>query len=130
MRRFLIQRLIAFVPTLLGISLIVFLVIRLIPGDTLSAMIGTQFKLTAAQAAALRQYFGLDKSLPEQYWIWLTSALRGDFGYSVRSGQPVLSEILNRVPITLELAIGAMLIALVIGMPLGIVSAVKRDSPL
>lgn len=130
MRRFLIQRLIALVPTLLGISIIVFLVIRLIPGDTLSAMIGTQFKLTEAQAAALRQYFGLDKSLPEQYFIWLTSALHGDFGYSVRSGQPVLSEILNRFPLTLELAIFAMLIALAIGIPLGIISAVKRDTPI
>ncbi|MBI3734142.1 MAG: ABC transporter permease [Chloroflexi bacterium] len=128
MRRFLIQRLLAFVPTLVGISIVVFLVMRLIPGDTISAMIGTQYKLTEAQAAALRAYFGLDKPLPEQYLIWLTAALRGDFGYSVRSGQPVLPEILNRFPLTLELALLAMMIALAIGLPLGVVSAVKRDS--
>ena len=77
----------------------------------ISAMIGTQYKLTEVQAASLRAYFGLDKSLPEQYWIWLTNALRGNFGFSVRSGQPVLGEILNRFPLTLELAAGAVIVA-------------------
>jgi peptide/nickel transport system permease protein len=126
--RYLVQRLIALIPTLLGISIIVFLVLRLIPGDTISAMIGTQYKLTEAQAAALREYYGLDKPLHEQYIHWLLAALRGDFGFSVRSGQPVLSEILSRFPLTLELAILAMVIALIVGMPIGVVSAVKRDS--
>jgi len=115
-------------PTLLGISILVFLVMRLIPGDTISAMIGTQFKLTEAQAASLRAYYGLDRSLPEQYWIWLTSALHGDFGLSVRTGEPVLSEILDRFPLTFELAILSMLIAVFIGIPVGVASAVKRDS--
>jgi len=128
MQRFILQRLVALVPTLLGISIIVFLVMRMIPGDTISAMIGTQYKLTEAQAAALRQYYGLDKSLPEQYVIWLTNALRGNLGFSVRSGQPVLAGILNRFPLTLELAIVAVIIALAIGMPIGVLSAVKRDS--
>ncbi len=130
MQRFILQRLIALVPTLLGISIIVFLVMRLIPGDTVSAMIGTQYKLTEAQAAALRAYYGLDKSLPEQYVIWLMNALHGNFGFSVRSGQPVLGEILNRFPLTLELALVAVVIGLCLGLPIGIVSAVKRDSPL
>jgi peptide/nickel transport system permease protein len=100
----------------------------MIPGDTISAMIGTQYKLTESQAASLREYFGLDRSLPEQYWRWLTAALRGDFGLSVRSGTPVLQEILNRFPLTLELTLIAMVIALIIGLPIGIFSAVKRDS--
>ncbi|MEZ4729083.1 MAG: ABC transporter permease [Caldilineaceae bacterium] len=107
----------------MGISIIVFLVIRLIPGDTISAMIGTQYKLTEVQAEALRHYFGLDRPLPEQYWRWLTAAVRGDFGYSVRSGQPVLQEILARFPLTLELALLSMFIALGIGLPIGVVSA-------
>jgi peptide/nickel transport system permease protein len=128
MQRFILQRLIALVPTLFGISIIVFLVMRLIPGDTISAMIGTQYKLTEIQAASLRAYFGLDKSLPEQYWIWLTNALQGNFGFSVRSGQPVLGEILNRFPLTLELAAGAVIVGLLIGLPIGILSAIKRDS--
>jgi peptide/nickel transport system permease protein len=130
MQRFLAQRLIAFVPTLFGISIIVFLVMHLIPGDAITAMIGTTFKLTAAQAASLREYYGLDKPLYEQYLHWLTAALHGDFGYSVRSGQAVLPEILSRFPLTLELALLAMVIALVLGIPIGVVAAVKRDSTL
>ncbi|HRE26273.1 MAG TPA: ABC transporter permease, partial [Anaerolineales bacterium] len=82
MRTFVIKRLLTLIPTLLGISVIVFLVMRLIPGDTISAMIGTQFKLTEAQAEAMRRYYGLDKSLPEQYGLWLGAAVQGDFGYS------------------------------------------------
>ena len=128
MQRFILQRLVALVPTLFGISIIVFLVMRLIPGDTISAMIGTQYKLTEVQAASLRAYYGLDKSLPEQYWIWITNALQGNFGFSVRSGQPVLGEILNRFPLTLELAAGAVIVGLLIGLPIGILSAIKRDS--
>ena len=128
MHRFILQRLVALVPTLFGISIIVFLVMRMIPGDTISAMIGTQYKLTDAQAAALRAYYGLDKSLPEQYVIWLTNALGGNLGFSVRSGQPVLAEILDRFPLTLELAIVAVIIGLIIGMPIGVLSEVKRDS--
>ncbi len=130
MQRYLAQRLIAFIPTLFGISIVVFIVMRLLPGDAINAMVGTSFKLTDAQIAALRAYFGFDKPLHEQYWIWLTAALRGDFGFSVRSGIPVLPEILARFPLTLELAILAMLIATTIGIPIGILAAVQRDSTL
>jgi len=130
MSTYIFRRILALIPTLLGISVIVFLVIRLIPGDTISAMIGTQFKLTETQAESLRRYYGLDKPLPEQYWLWLTAAVRGDFGLSVRTGRPVLSEILSRYPLTLELALLAMVIAITIGIPVGILSAVRRNSAL
>src|SRR5574341_1457526 len=100
MRRYFVRRLIALIPTLLGISIIVFIVMHLIPGDTITAMIGTQYKLTEAQASALREYFGLDKPLPEQYGRWMVAMLRGDFGYSVRKGEPVLSLILHHFPLT------------------------------
>lgn len=130
MSAYIFRRILALIPTLLGISVIVFLVIRLIPGDTISAMIGTQFKLTETQAEALRRYYGLDKPLPEQYWLWLTAAVRGNLGLSVRTGRPVLSEILSRYPLTLELALLAMVIAITIGIPVGILSAVRRNSAL
>ena len=130
MSSYVIKRILVLIPTLLGISVIVFLVMRLIPGDTISAMIGTQFKLTEAQAEALRAYYGLDKPLTQQYLLWLTAALRGDLGLSVRTGRPVLGEILNRYPLTLELALLAMLIAVTIGIPVGILSAVRRNSAL
>lgn len=128
MSRYIAKRLLMLIPTLLGISIIVFLVMRLIPGDTISAMIGTQFKLTEVQAEALRAYYGLDQPLYIQYWRWLVAALQGDFGLSVRTAEPVLSEILGRFPLTLELALLAMIFALVVGIPIGILSAVKRES--
>ena len=128
MQTFLTKRLLALVPTLLGVSLVVFVVIHLIPGDTISAMIGTTYKLTETQAAALRAYFGLDRPLHEQYVRWILSALRGDLGYSVRSGQPVLTEILSRFPVTLELTLFSLVIALVLGIPIGVLSAIKNDS--
>ncbi len=128
MSSYIVKRILVLIPTMLGISIIVFLVMRLIPGDTISAMIGTQYKLTEAQAEALRRYYGLDKPLLEQYWLWLTAALRGDFGLSVRTGRPVLSEILSRYPLTLELALLAMVIAVIAGIPVGILSAVRRNS--
>jgi peptide/nickel transport system permease protein len=128
MQSFLSRRLIAFIPTLLGITIIIFIVMHLIPGDTIDAMIGTEFKLTEVQAQALREYFGLDKPLPEQYARWLLAAARGDFGYSVRKGEPVLPLILRHFPLTLELAVLGMAVALLLGIPLGVLSAVKRDS--
>jgi peptide/nickel transport system permease protein len=128
MRNYILKRLLATIPTILGISIIIFLIMRMIPGDTISAMIGTQYKLTEAQAASLRAYYGLDKSLPEQYLSWLGNALQGNLGLSVRAGTPVLSEILGRFPLTFEMTILAMIIALLIGLPIGILSAVKRDS--
>jgi peptide/nickel transport system permease protein len=128
MRNYIFKRLLVAIPTILGISLVVFLIMHLIPGDTIQAMIGTQYKLTDAQVQSLRAYYGLDKPLPMQYLSWLVNALQGNLGISVRAGTPVLSEILNRFPLTFELTILAMLIALVIGLPIGILSAVKRDT--
>lgn len=128
MRQFLSQRLLAFIPTLLGVSLIVFLVIRLIPGDTIAAQFGTQTILTPAQRASLLEYYGLDKPVAEQYARWAGGVLRGDLGISVRSGKPVLGEILNRFPLTLELTLMAMLIALALGIPIGVLTARYRGT--
>ena len=130
MRNYIFKRLLSAIPTILGISIVIFLIMHLIPGDTISAMIGTQYKLTETQAQSLRAYYGLDKSLPEQYINWLVNALQGNFGLSVRAGTPVLNEILSRFPLTLEMTFLAMIIALIIGLPIGILSAVKRDSAL
>jgi len=93
--RYLATRLIGAIPTLLGVSVLTFLFIRLIPGDAIAARLGTSTALTPEQLAGLRAYFGLDQPLYQQYWTWLTSLLHGDFGYSIRTGRPVLVEILN-----------------------------------
>ena len=106
MRNYIAKRLLTMIPTLLGISIVIFLIMRMIPGDTITAMIGTQYQLTEAQAEAMRAYYGLDKSLPVQYITWLTNALRGNFGYSVRTtrepGGCALAESIRQLLLTKE----------------------------
>jgi len=128
--RYLAQRLLGAIPTLVGISLLTFLFIRLLPGDAIAARLGTSTALSPEQLASLRAYFGIDQPLHLQYWNWLTSLFRGDAGYSIRTGRPVLVEIAERLPATLELAAAAALIAVAIGIPLGLLSAVRRGSRL
>lgn len=129
MLRYLTQRALAFIPTLLGVSILIFTAIRLVPGDAITAMLGTEAgMLTDVQRASLRAYFGLDKPPVVQYFSWLGNALHGNLGLSVRYGQPVLNIIVSAFPVTLQLAFMALIIALVIGVPLGVLSAVKRDS--
>jgi peptide/nickel transport system permease protein len=113
-----------------GVSLLTFLFIRLIPGDAIAARLGTSTALSPEQLASLRAYFGLDQPLPVQYWTWVTSLLRGDAGFSIRTGRPVFVEIAERLPATLELAGAAAAIAILLGVPLGLVSAIRRGSRL
>jgi len=128
--RFLLQRIVAFVPTLVGISILVFFVIRQIPGDAITAKLGAEAaaELTPAQEAAYRAYFGLDKPLTQQYIDWVGGILRGDMGFSEVRREPVLTAILKTFPLTLELTLLALVIALVIGIPIGVLSAVKPNS--
>ena len=129
MLRYLTQRALAFIPTLLGVSILIFTAIRLVPGDAITAMLGTESgMLTDVQRASLRAYFGLDKPPVVQYFNWLGNALRGNLGLSVRYGQPVLNIIVSAFPVTLQLALMALIIALVLGVPLGVLSAISRDS--
>jgi peptide/nickel transport system permease protein len=125
---YLAKRLLGAVPTLIGVSLLTFLFIRLIPGDAIAARLGTSTALDPEELASLRAYFGIDQPLHVQYWNWLTSLLRGDFGYSIRTGRPVLVEIAERLPATLELAAAATVIAVAIGLPLGLLSAMRPNS--
>ncbi|HYR93010.1 MAG TPA: ABC transporter permease [Methylomirabilota bacterium] len=128
--RYLALRLASGIPTLIGVSVLTFLFIRLIPGDAIAARLGTSTALTPEQLASLRAYFGLDQPLPVQYWDWVSSLARGDAGYSIRTGRPVFVEIAERLPATLELATAATLIAIAIGIPLGLLSAMRPRSRL
>ncbi|MGE3796466.1 MAG: ABC transporter permease [Thermomicrobiales bacterium] len=129
--RYLIQRLLIAIPTLLGVSVLVFLAIRAVPGDSITAMLGTESGLlTQTQRESLEAYFGLDKSPVAQYFSWLGHVLQGDLGYSVRLGDPVLDLILHRLPVTFELALLSVIVALSVGVPLGISSAIYRNSAL
>jgi peptide/nickel transport system permease protein len=124
------QRLLTFPLILLGVSVLVFFSIRLIPGDAITAMLGTEAGLlTPVQRASLAAYFGIDQPIHTQYWRWLTGLFQGDLGISVTYGRPVLSVILERFPLTLELALLAMVIALGIGIPAGVLAATRNERP-
>ena len=123
---FLARRLALTIPVLLGVATLVFALIHLIPGDPAQAMLGE----TAAEqdVQALRQRLGLDRPLVEQYGTFLIGAVRGDLGTSLRTNEPVSEAIVARLPATLELAAAAMLVAIGVAIPLGIVAAVGRGT--
>ena len=123
---FVSRRLLYLVPVLIAVSLLTFLVAALLPGDLAVAMLADE--ATPEKVAALRSEMGLDQPLVVQYLHWLGSALIGDLGRSLRTGEKVLSAILQRLPVTLELMLFAQLIALAIGIPLGILCAVRNGS--
>lgn len=126
MLRYTLRRLIALIPVLFGVSLIVFLFLHLIPGDPASAMLGDH--ATPDAIARLRAAYGLDQPLPAQYALYVSHLVQGDLGRSIRTSQPVTAEMAQRFPATLELTIVAMLFAVLIGLPAGIVSAWRRGS--
>ncbi len=129
MLRYLAQRAVAFIPTLIGVSLLVFFAIRLIPGDAITATLGTESgMLTQNQRAALERYYGLDRPAGEQYFVWLGEAVQGNLGFSIRYGEPVLALILARFPLTLQLAVMAVVIGLAIGLPIGLLSAIRHNT--
>jgi peptide/nickel transport system permease protein len=126
MREYLLQRLLQLVPVLFFLSVIVFAIVRLIPGDPAAIRLGME--ATPEGIAAVRHEMGLDQPVFVQYGIWLGDVLRGDFGTSWVSKQPVLQLIMLKLPASLMLACTALLIALVIAIPAGIISGVKQHS--
>ena len=127
MGRYLVVRLYSMALTLVGLTVLVFLMLRLIPGTVVEQMIGADAVVSPAMVAELRRFFGLDQPWYVQYWEWLSRLARGDLGTSWRTGKPVLQLILERLPVTLELTTLAVGFALVIGMTAGIVSAVRQN---
>lgn len=121
------HRLLISVPTLIGVSLVAFLLIRLVPGDPVQIMIGER-GASPEVIQELRANLGLDRPLIEQYFQFIANALQGDFGTSVISKKPVWEEFKDRFPATLELGLAGLLWAVVLGIPLGIIAAVKRNS--
>jgi peptide/nickel transport system permease protein len=124
--RFLARRLALTVLVLLGVATLVFSLIHLIPGDPAQAMLGEA--ASQKDVDDLRQRLGLDRPLLEQYVAFLRGAIRGDLGTSFRTGQPVTSQIVERMPATMELAAAAMLVAMCVALPLGIAAAVWRGT--
>ncbi|MXI87787.1 ABC transporter permease subunit [Sphaerochaeta halotolerans] len=128
MGKYIVKRLLSLIPVLIGVSLIVFFMVRLIPGSALQMYMGTQVEATPEQMEQLKRLFGEDKPIPVLYVEWVGDIMRGDFGYSLRTGRPVLPDILSRLPISLELTLYSLVLALLIGIPLGILSSLKQNT--
>jgi peptide/nickel transport system permease protein len=126
MAAFILRRLLLTVPILLLVSVLVFSLIHLIPGDPAVVILGQE--ATPQALAALRARLGLDQPLPVQYLTWLGRVLRGDLGRSLVTNQPVLDVILTKLPATLELALGAFLISNLLAIPAGIIAATRRGT--
>lgn len=132
--RYTLQRVTQLVPTVLLISFLVFFLIHMIPGDPVRVMLGYGGSDDAANIPRelyerTRRELGLDQPIYIQYWNWLSRALQGDLGRSLATNEPVLHVIFSRLPATLYLALASFLLSLVISIPLGILAAVKQNSP-
>ena len=128
MTAFVGSRLLGVLPVLWGVSVVVFLLIHLIPGDAIQLFLGTQVAMTPAQMEELRRLFGLNVPLPLQYLDWIGRVSRGDLGVSLRTGRPVLADVLARLPVSVELAALALGIALLVAVPVGLLAATRRGS--
>ena len=126
MARYIARRLVALLPILLGVSAVAFLIIHLIPGDPATVYVGEH--ATPGAIERVQHEFGLDKPLPVQYGIYLWNVLHGDFGESLDSHRKVVAEYRPRFPATVELTLGALTVALCMGIPIGIVSAAKPNT--
>src|SRR3712207_5986989 len=128
MWKYLVRRLLMMVPVMLLVSMIAFSIILLLPGDPAMAILGPERARDTQAYQALRQDLGLDKPIPLQYLSWLGKIVTGDLGTSARNQQPVTALLAQSIGPTLQLAFTAMLIALLIAVPVGIMSAVKPGS--
>jgi peptide/nickel transport system permease protein len=125
---YLVRRLGLMLLTLFGISVIIFVLLRLVPGNIVDILFDSAGMVDPKEKLKIMQDLGLDKSIPEQYLDWIGGLLRGDLGYSYVSEKPTLSEILPRLPITAKLAGMALSFAVLLGVPLGVISAVKQNT--
>ena len=128
MRNFIVRRLIYAIPTLIGISIITFVIVRLSPGDPIRFFVFGQRDITGEDIERLRHAYGLDKPLPLQYVDWLLALVQLNFGQSFIYHQDAFQILLGRVPATLQLAVVALALQLLIGVPLGVVAALKRGT--
>lgn len=126
MSRFIAQRLLQSLLVLLGVTVVVFLLLQLVPGDPVRLALGTRYDQGTYDA--LRERSGLDRPLVIQYFSYVGNALTGDLGVSFRSGQPVTTIVLERLPATLSLAVTAVVLAVVVAFPLGVLAGIRRGS--
>jgi peptide/nickel transport system permease protein len=126
MKEYIFRRLVLLVPTVLGVTIIVFLMMHFIPGDPVALLLGDYY--TEATAAAIRAQYGLDKPLHIQYFLWLKRLFVGDWGSSIIANRPIFEDLMRRLPITIELIILSMAFALLIAIPAGVIAALRPYS--
>lgn len=127
MLQFFLKRVSLVIPTFFGVTLLTFALIRLIPGDPIELLVGERV-LTAERHAEMKARLGLDKPLMEQYGIYIVGVLQGDLGKSIVTKEPVFDEFMTLFPATIELSVCAILLAIMIGLPVGVLAAVRRGS--
>ena len=128
--RYLLRRLVWMGAALLGVSVLIFLLVRLIPGNIIDILAGTEGQLSGAQRLQILHGFGLDRPLPVQYALWVWSMLHGNFGWSFRTSQPVSGLLVSRLPITVELSALTVALVTVVGVPLGMLASITRSGRL
>jgi len=127
MGRYLVRRFFLLVPTMLGVTVVVFALMRLVPGDVVDVMLGSDVVMSPSERAILHAMYGLDQPIPVQYARWLGSLVHGDLGTSLRQARPVRDIIFQRVGISTELALLSICLSTLIAVPLGVLAAVRRN---
>jgi peptide/nickel transport system permease protein len=128
MLRFVVRRVLLLVPILLGVSILVFAWVHALPGSPVQSLLGE--RATPALVKAYQEKYGLNRAIPLQYWDYVKTTARADFGTSIASHRQVTTELRERFPATIELAVAAMVVALLVGMPLGVLAAKHYGGPL
>ena len=128
MTGYILRRILFAIPTLIVVSIGIFLMVRLLPGDIIDILFGGDQTASEEVKQQAREQLGLNGSYLEQYWRWISGVLQGDFGFSLRNTEPVSNIVFDALTVTLELVVLGLLIATLIGVPLGILSAVRRDT--
>ncbi|MCA9821047.1 MAG: ABC transporter permease [Dehalococcoidia bacterium] len=128
MQRYLIQRLLLSIPTFIGVTIVVFVMVRAVPGDVADQLLGEYGAANPEAKAAILEKFSLNDNIAKQYITWLGELARFDLGTSIISGRGVWDELATRLPVTLELGVAAIIISLIIALPIGILSAIRQDT--
>src|SRR5687768_8781966 len=126
MTQYIIKRILLMIPTILGVSIFTFALIRIVPGDVLDVMYADS-PLSVEEIQKIRDQLGMNKSMPEQYWDWISGIAKLDAGKSLWTRRPVLQEIADRLPVTIQLAIMAFMLQLIIAIPVGVFAATNQD---
>jgi peptide/nickel transport system permease protein len=128
MTTYILRRILLMIPTLFVVTVLVFMIVRLLPGDVVETIIGQYTPLTAGDRAQVKHDLGLDRPWYEQYADFVGGAFKGDLGRSLQSQQPVTKELKRRVPVSAELGLMALVLGVVIAVPVGVIAAVRQDS--